>query len=165
MERASWPGDVPAMVRKGLVLTAVLALVWAGLGLATPAADPKTCLVVDTDVGVDNYRALAVVAPARDVRAVVVTEGISGEPNGTTAMSMFLATRAAGSRVAEPAHLRLAAAGPRGGGADEQPASTTSRRARPRPEGRCTWTCPRRHRTTRHRRWWTGWRRPGCRDC
>ncbi len=79
------------MVRKGLVLTAVLALVWAGLGWTAPAADPKTCLVVDTDVGVDDYRALAVVAPARDVRAVVVTEGISGVPNGTTAMAMFLA--------------------------------------------------------------------------
>lgn len=78
------------MGRKAVLLTAVLALVWAGLGVAAPA-DPKTCLVVDTDVGVDDYRALAVVAPARDVRAVVVTEGISGVPNGTTAMSMFLA--------------------------------------------------------------------------
>lgn len=73
------------------MLTAVLALVGAGLGWTAPAADPKTCLVVDTDVGVDDYRALAVVAPARDLRAVVVTEGISGVPNGTTAMAMFLA--------------------------------------------------------------------------
>jgi hypothetical protein len=79
------------MGRKAVLLTAVLALVWAGLGVASPAADPKTCLVVDTDVGMDDYRALAVVAPARDVRAVVVTEGISGVPNGATAMSMFLA--------------------------------------------------------------------------
>ena len=78
------------MVRKGFVLTSVLALVWAGLGVVAPAADPKTCLVVDTDVGLDDYRAFAVVAPARDVRAVVVTEGISGVPNGATAMSMFL---------------------------------------------------------------------------
>jgi hypothetical protein len=80
-------------VRKGILLTAVLALVWAGLGVATPAADPKSCLVVDTDVGVDDYRALAVVAPARDVRTVVVTEGISGVRNGATAVSMFLAGR------------------------------------------------------------------------
>lgn len=81
------------MGRKAILLTAVLALVWAGLGVAAPAADPKTCLVVDTDVGVDDYRALAVVAPARDVRAVVVTEGISGVQNGATAVSMFLAGR------------------------------------------------------------------------
>ncbi|MGB3440643.1 MAG: hypothetical protein WBA97_18000 [Actinophytocola sp.] len=81
------------MGRKAILLTAVLALVWAGLGVATPAAAQKTCLVVDTDVGVDDYRALAVVAPARDLRAVVVTEGISGVPNGATAVSMFLAGR------------------------------------------------------------------------
>ncbi|MFI7675979.1 hypothetical protein [Actinophytocola sp. NPDC049390] len=80
-------------MRTGFLLTAVLALVWAGLGVAAPAAEPKSCLVVDTDVGVDDYRALAVVAPARDVRAVVVTEGISGVPNGATAVSMFLAGR------------------------------------------------------------------------
>ncbi|MBB4909508.1 hypothetical protein [Actinophytocola algeriensis] len=87
------------MGRKAILLTAVLALVWAGLGVAAPAADPRTCLVVDTDVGVDDYRALAVVAPARDVRAVVVTEGISGVPNGATAVSMFLAGRGAGVPV------------------------------------------------------------------
>lgn len=86
-------------MRKGILLTAVLALVWAGLGVATPAADPKSCLVVDTDVGVDDYRALAVVAPARDVRAVVVTEGISGVQNGATAVSMFLAGRGASPPV------------------------------------------------------------------
>lgn len=81
------------MVRKGILLTAVLALTWVGLGAVAPAADPKTCLVVDTDVGVDDYRALAVAAPVRDVRAVVVTEGISGVANGATAVSMFLAGR------------------------------------------------------------------------
>ena len=80
-------------MRTGILLTAVLALVWAGLGVAAPAADPKSCLVVDTDVGVDDYRALAVVAPARDIRAVVVTEGISWVRNGATAVSMFLAGR------------------------------------------------------------------------
>lgn len=70
-----------------------LATVWAGVGAptASPAAAPKACLIVDTDVGLDDYRAFAVLAPARDLRAVVVTEGISAVPGGATAVSMFLA--------------------------------------------------------------------------
>jgi hypothetical protein len=79
----------------GRVVTVVLTLVlvMAGLGVVSPSASPRTCLIVDTDVGLDDYRALAVVAPARDVRAVVVTEGISTVSNGATAVSMFLAGR------------------------------------------------------------------------
>jgi len=96
------------MRRKAIMLTAVLALVVAGLGGTAPAADPTSCLVVDTDVGVDDYRALAVVAPARDIRAVVVTEGISGVANGATAVSMFLA----GSGVRPPVLPGLASAHP-----------------------------------------------------
>jgi hypothetical protein len=79
-------------MRRALTVVLTLTLVMAGLGVA-PAAEPRTCLIVDTDVGLDDYRALAVVAPARDVRAVVVTEGISGVSHGATAMSMFLAGR------------------------------------------------------------------------
>jgi hypothetical protein len=78
----------------------VLAFVWAGLVVPTvagdrPAANPAACTVVDTDAGLDDYRALAVLAPARDIRAVVVTEGIAGVPNGATAVSMFLASHGA----------------------------------------------------------------------
>jgi inosine-uridine nucleoside N-ribohydrolase len=75
-----------------------LATVWVGVGLPTfaadqPAADTRDCLVVDTDAGLDDYRALAVILPEREVRAVVVTEGISGVPRGSTAVSLFLAGR------------------------------------------------------------------------
>ncbi len=82
-----------------LSLTAlVLAMGWVGIGVPTlaadrPAADQRACLIVDTDVGLDDYRALAVLLPAREVRAVVVTEGISAVPGGATAVSMFLASR------------------------------------------------------------------------
>jgi hypothetical protein len=77
------------------VLASVLALVVAGVVAGGVGADQRTCLVVDTDAGLDDYRALAVAAPARDLRAVVVTEGISGVPHGVTAVSMFLAGRGA----------------------------------------------------------------------
>lgn len=60
-----------------------------------PAANTSACTIVDTDVGLDDFRALAVLSPARDVRAVVVTEGIAGVRNGATAMSMFLASHGA----------------------------------------------------------------------
>jgi inosine-uridine nucleoside N-ribohydrolase len=77
-----------------------LAMGWIGIGVPTLAADqpmasPRACLIVDTDVGLDDYRALAILLPTRDVRAVVVTEGISGVQGGSTAMSMFLASRGA----------------------------------------------------------------------
>lgn len=76
----------------------VVALGWAAVGVPTfaadqPAANPRACLIVDTDVGLDDYRALAIVLPQRDVRAVVVTEGISGVQGGSTALSLFLASR------------------------------------------------------------------------
>ncbi len=80
------------------VTALVLALVWVGVGVPTlaadqPAADPRACLIVDTDVGLDDYRALAILLPQRDVRAVVVTEGISSVERGATSVSMFLAGR------------------------------------------------------------------------
>jgi hypothetical protein len=76
----------------------VLAMGWVGLVVPTlaadqPAAGERACLVVDTDVGLDDYRAIAMLAPGRDLRAVVVTEGISGVPGGATAVSMFLGSR------------------------------------------------------------------------
>ncbi|RZQ65839.1 hypothetical protein [Amycolatopsis suaedae] len=79
---------------------AALALV-AGLGVVgapvltadRPVASERACLVVDSDVGLDDYRALAALLPRREVRAVVVTEGISGVHRGATAVSMFLAGR------------------------------------------------------------------------
>ncbi|HEY7596803.1 MAG TPA: hypothetical protein VH969_26895 [Actinophytocola sp.] len=78
----------------------VLAIAWVGIGVPTlagdrPAATRAACTVVDTDAGLDDFRALAVLAPARDIRAVVATEGISGVQNGATAVSMFLASHGA----------------------------------------------------------------------
>lgn len=83
--------------RLGRFSVAALALAVGWLGLGTPAddrpaANPRACLVVDTDVGLDDYRALAVLLPAREVRAVVVTEGISSVQGGATAVSMFLSS-------------------------------------------------------------------------
>jgi hypothetical protein len=80
------------------VTALALAMGWVGVGVPMlaadqPAASQRACLIVDTDVGLDDYRALAVVLPERDVRAVVVTEGISGVQGGSTAISMFLAGR------------------------------------------------------------------------
>jgi hypothetical protein len=88
------------MVGHGLgrlsVAALALAVGWMGVGAADqPAAEQRACLIVDTDVGVDDDRAVAVVLPAREVRAVVVTEGIAGVRGGATAMSMFLAARGA----------------------------------------------------------------------
>ena len=88
----------PQRLRRLSVTALVVATCWVGIGLPAlaadqPAANQRACLIVDTDVGLDDYRALAIVLPQRDVRAVVVTEGISGVRNGSTAISMFLASR------------------------------------------------------------------------
>ena len=80
------------------VTALALAVGWVGIGVPIlsadrPAADPRGCLIVDTDVGLDDYRALAEIVPQREIRAVVVTEGISSVQGGSTAISMFLASR------------------------------------------------------------------------
>lgn len=89
-------------VKQGLSRYSVtaLALVMGGIWLGVPtfAADEpdtsyQTCLIVDTDVGLDDYRAVATLLPKREVRAVVVTEGIAGVQGGSSAASMFLASR------------------------------------------------------------------------
>jgi hypothetical protein len=105
-------------LRLGRVAVTTLAMVAGGMGVAVPTlagdkadtAAPQAatqvaagsdstsggsgaCLIVDTDLGLDDYRAVAALLPSRSVRAVVVTEGISGVQNGATAVSMFLASR------------------------------------------------------------------------
>ena len=96
--------------------------VFAGLvaGVAGVCAEPvwagdrdqrhsgQTCLVVDTDVATDDFRAFAMLFPYRDLRAVVVTEGISSVPLGSTAIALFLAS---GQSLA-PVIPGLAAAAP-----------------------------------------------------
>ncbi|HEY0454115.1 hypothetical protein [Actinophytocola sp.] len=86
------------------VTALALAIGWAGLGMPTlaadqPAAGVRACLIVDTDVGLDDDRAVALPAPERDVRAVVVTEGVAGVQAGATAISMFLAAHGDPPRV------------------------------------------------------------------
>jgi hypothetical protein len=66
------------------------------------------CLVVDTDAATDDFRALAVLFPNRDIRAVVVTEGIASVPRGSTAIALFMAS---GQSLA-PVIPGLAAAAP-----------------------------------------------------
>lgn|SRR5262245_48087366 len=68
----------------------------------------QACLVVDTDVATDDFRAFAVLFPHRDLRAVVVTEGIASVPRGSTAIALFLAS---GQSLA-PVIPGLAAAAP-----------------------------------------------------
>jgi hypothetical protein len=68
----------------------------------------QACLVVDTDVATDDLRAFAALFPQSDLRAVVVTEGISSVPRGSTAIALFLAS---GQSLA-PVIPGLAAAAP-----------------------------------------------------
>src|SRR4029077_11602937 len=60
--------------------------------LAGKSGPAPSCLVVDTDVGLDDFRAVAVLLPQRAPQAVVVTEGIAAVPRGSTAMALFLAS-------------------------------------------------------------------------
>ncbi|WP_109510144.1 hypothetical protein [Nocardioides speluncae] len=83
---------------KNLRLVALLSLAFllgsASTPLTASAGDQprqhNECLVVDTDAGLDDYRAIGALVPGRDVTAVVVTEGISSVAGGATATSMFL---------------------------------------------------------------------------
>jgi hypothetical protein len=62
----------------------------------------RTCLIVDTDVATDDFRAFAVLFPHRDLTAVVVTEGISSVPRGSAAIALFLARTPSRVAAAEP---------------------------------------------------------------
>ncbi len=78
----------------GLVLSAALLLppAVAAAGPVDSAAwrHSGACLVVDTDVALDDLRAFAVLLPQRTPDVVVVTEGISTVARGTTAIGMYL---------------------------------------------------------------------------
>jgi inosine-uridine nucleoside N-ribohydrolase len=76
-------------------LLAGIACVCAGPAWAGDDNDrhsQQSCLLVDTDVATDDFRAFGVLFPNRDLRAVVVTEGISSVPKGSTAIAVFLAS-------------------------------------------------------------------------
>lgn len=48
------------------------------------------CILVDSDADLDDYRAIATLASTEQIRAVIVTEGISRGPQGALAMQEFL---------------------------------------------------------------------------
>jgi hypothetical protein len=81
-------------VRRPVRRWAIAVSVAVGLvavGSCSAAEAPATaCLVVDTDVGLDDIRAFAVLMAGREISAVVVTEGISSVLGGASAISMFL---------------------------------------------------------------------------
>jgi inosine-uridine nucleoside N-ribohydrolase len=49
-------------------------------------------VVIDTDMGIDDVRAIAAVIPNRDVRAIVVTQGVGDPRTSATALAKVLAT-------------------------------------------------------------------------
>jgi len=92
-------------------LLIVLASLYVGLACAGDddrRHSAASCLVVDTDVATDDFRAFAVLFPHRDLRAVVVTEGISSVPRGSTAIALYLGS----GQAFAPVIPGLAAANP-----------------------------------------------------
>jgi len=84
---------IAAALAPALLCTSLLAALGAGLpASAAERGDAgHACLLVDTDAATDDFRAFAVLFPHRELRAVVVTEGISSVPRGTTAIATLLA--------------------------------------------------------------------------
>ena len=86
------------------VFLGVLALVFIPVGCAldpglrapaTTAADPTTCVLVDTDAALDDFRAIAALARTVRLIGVVTTEGIATPENGATAIAHLLAVAGA----------------------------------------------------------------------
>ena len=69
------------------LLSLVLLLGLCSVGLA------EDCILIDSDADLDDFRAVATLAPTRQVVAVIVTEGIVRAYEGAGAMQSF-ATRA-----------------------------------------------------------------------
>lgn len=103
MRRFFFAGVAAGESRRGSA-PCILALLVATLGVCeAQARDARrghghaeasraSCLLVDTDGGLDDFRALSVLSPARRIDAVVVTEGISAVARGRTAVEMLLST-------------------------------------------------------------------------
>jgi hypothetical protein len=60
------------------------------LSLAVRAAAADTCILIDTDADLNDYRAIAALASGKQIRAIIVTEGISRRAEGAVAMQDFL---------------------------------------------------------------------------
>lgn len=110
---SAWIVSIGKAARLSALLAALAALAWMGIEPAHAQStlarhSTPACLIVDTDVATDDFRAFSVLFPHRDLRAVVVTEGISSVPRGATAIAMFLA----GGQSTAPVIAGLAAATP-----------------------------------------------------
>jgi len=79
-------------VMRYLAVAGLLAFTAWSTAPAWAAGPAQPCLVIDTDAGLDDFRAVAVLLPQRAPQAVVVTEGIAAVPGGSTAMAMFMAS-------------------------------------------------------------------------
>jgi hypothetical protein len=61
------------------------------LFLAVKAVAADSCILIDTDADLDDYRAIATLASGQqNIRAIIVTEGISRRAEGAIAMQDFL---------------------------------------------------------------------------
>ena len=74
-----------------LAILASTALTSAGVVGAQPAAPTDSCVVVDTDVDIDDAMSIPMVVGARHVAAVVTTEGFTMPGPGASAVSRLLA--------------------------------------------------------------------------
>lgn len=74
------------------VTVTVSAILGTGTVLRPAAAAPRQadCVLVDSDAGLDDLRALAVLAPNRRIAAGVVTEGLATPGGGARALRSFL---------------------------------------------------------------------------
>ena len=77
--------------------TAALALAAVLLGASCPAARSPAaappggrCIVIDSDAALDDFRAVAALAPTGRIAAIVVTEGIARAAEGAGAMEVLL---------------------------------------------------------------------------
>ena len=74
------------------VAAALLAL-GASAALPAVAAEPavqRNCIVIDSDGGLDDFRAVATLAPTGRIAAIVMTEGLARPTEGAAAMRAFL---------------------------------------------------------------------------
>ena len=75
----------------GLLLPALLAMACIPAGASAGQAPPDgRCYLIDTDVEIDDVRAIAMLAQTGRVAAVVATEGISHTPEGVGALREML---------------------------------------------------------------------------
>ncbi|MCK8786153.1 hypothetical protein M0638_17395 [Roseomonas sp. NAR14] len=79
--------------RRGIAILAGLVALASSPGHAgagAPTVRQGDCVLVDSDAGLDDLRALAVLVPYRRIVAVVVTEGLASPAGGVRALREFL---------------------------------------------------------------------------